>query len=399
MIKTFRWPRTRPGSAAAFGAMTVVSAVTVVFAVVSAVAVARPHADHSAVRAAQDTEPVAAGVKTTVATQLDDLVRNKVITAALIRVGGRGADWTAAAGRADITSGRPANAAGYFRIGSITKTFVATVLLQLSDEGRLRLDDPIERHLPGLVPDGEHITIRRLLDHTSGLYDYAHEPGYSTNRWRGADRFRTYRPRQLLEIAFAHPPNFPPGTGWRYSNTNYIPAALLIEKLTGRPYGEEITRRILRPLRLTQTIIPGTRPGLPPPHAHGYEILPNGRTVDATRMNPSLDWAAGEMISTTRDLGRFFDALLGRRLTSKTALTAMRTTTATQAGYEYGLGLQKYTLPCGTTLWGHGGELTGYLTFAFRADNGRQMTISINPYTRNPSTTEMFAIAGAVFCR
>ncbi|SDK21326.1 serine hydrolase domain-containing protein [Nonomuraea jiangxiensis] len=329
---------------------------------------------------------------------LKGLVAERASTAALIRVRDGRREWTAVAGTAELAPGRPANPAGYFRIGSVTKTFVATVLLQLCDEGRLRLDDPVERYLPGAVPDGARITVRRLLNHTSGLHDYMSEPGYSTNRWRGAARFRSYDAGRLLSVAFAKPPTFPPGAGWSYSNTNYVVAGLLIEKLTGHSYEAEIERRILRPLRLTQTSLPGDRAGLPRPHAHGYHRLPEGRTVDATRMNPSLDWAAGEMISTTRDLERFFQALLTGRLTSPAALAAMRTVTATDAGFDYGLGLQRYTLPCGRGVWGHSGELIGYLTFAFRADDGRQLTLSVNPYTRKPSQEQVFAIATLVFC-
>ncbi|WP_433177041.1 serine hydrolase domain-containing protein [Actinoallomurus sp. CA-150999] len=363
-------------------------------AVAVPVAVTAPTGRSVQTRAEHTALPAEPAVKA----MLDGLVHDKTATAALIRVTDRVGGWTAASGVTDLASGRPADPNGHLRIGSVTKTFVATVLLQLCDEGRLRLDDPVERHLPGVVPNGEHITVRQVLGHTSGLHDYMSEPGYSTNRWRGDARFRSYSPRQLLKVAFAEPPNFPPGEGWRYSNTNYVVAGLLIEKLTGRPYGVEITRRILRPLHLTQTSVPGNRSGLPHPYAHGYEALTDGRVVDATRMNPSLDWAAGEMISTTRDLDRFFDALLGGRLIRAASLAAMRAVRDTGAGFDYGLGLQKYTLPCGSTVWGHSGELIGYLTFAFRADDGRRMTLSLDPYTKKPGTQQIFSIASAVFC-
>ncbi|MFI6815399.1 serine hydrolase domain-containing protein [Nonomuraea sp. NPDC050328] len=324
---------------------------------------------------------------------LQRIVDAKGATAALARVSDGGRTWTGTAGVRDLDrGGRPAPN-GHFRIGSVTKTFVATVLLQLVDEGEVSLDDPIERHLPGLVPGGAEISVRELLNHTSRLYDYMSEPGYSTNRWRGAERFRSYQPRELLKVAFAK--KLPDDGKWHYSNTNYVVLGLLIEKLTGRPYGEEVSRRILRPLGLRHTLVPGDRPGLPAPHAKGYEPLPD--LVDATRMNPSLDWAAGEMISTTADLDRFMGALLGGKLISAESLRAMRTTVETGAGFGYGLGLQAYALPCGT-VWGHSGELIGYLTFAFRADSGRSLTLSINPSTRNPSTAEVMGLAVEVFC-
>ncbi|GAB3149714.1 serine hydrolase domain-containing protein [Micromonospora sonneratiae] len=328
---------------------------------------------------------------------LTGLVSTGSASAALLRVQDGWAGWSGAAGVTDLVSGRPARADGYFRIGSATKTFVATVIVQLVDEGRLSLDDPIARHLPGTVPNGEAITVRQILNHTSGLYDYAHEAGYSTNRWRGAERFRTYQPSELLAVAFAHEPYFGPGESWRYSNTNYIVAGLLIERLTGRSYGSEIQRRILRPLGLWQTSVPGTDPRLPEPHAHGYTLV-DGQYVDATQMNPSLDWAAGEMISTTADLNRFFAALLGGRLTSVAGLAAMRDTVETGTIFRYGLGLQRFDLPCGVSVYGHGGELLGYLTYAMASDAGRQITLSYNPYVNKPTMEALVGIFSTGYC-
>ncbi|KAB8196857.1 serine hydrolase [Nonomuraea phyllanthi] len=325
---------------------------------------------------------------------LEKIVAGGAATAALARVSdGHGHTWSGAAGVRDIERGGRPSPGGYFRIGSVTKTFVATVVLQLVDEGKVRLDDPIDEHLPGLVPGGERITVRALLDHSSHLYDYMSEPGYSTNRWRGKARFRSYEPRELLKVAFAK--ELPDNGAWHYSNTNYVVLGLLVEKVTGNPYGEEVTRRILRPLKLRHTVVPGDRAGVPSPHAKGYEPMPE--LVDATRMNPSLDWAAGEMISTAPDLERFMSALLGGKLISESSLRAMRTTVKTGVGFDYGLGLQAYTLPCGR-VWGHSGELIGYLTFSFRSDSGRSLTLSINPSTRNPSTEEVMGLAVKVFC-
>ncbi|MFB6723990.1 serine hydrolase domain-containing protein [Kribbella sp. NPDC056345] len=300
--------------------------------------------------------------------------------------------------RVDAQSGAagPVTPNAYFRIGSVTKTFVATVVLQLVDEQRVRLDDPIARYLPGVVPDGERITVRQVLDHTSGIYDYAHDPGWSTNRWRGADRFRHYEPSQLLEVAFSHPPYFPPGTGWHYSNTNYIVAGLLIERVTGRSYGAEISRRILRPLRLTQTSLPGDRPGLPSPHAPGYTSV-DGKLVDATLMNPSLDWAAGEMISTTADLNRFFDALFAARLTSKAALAEMRRYVPATDLFEYGLGLQRFRLPCGTTVEGHSGQILGYTTYSTHSGS-THATLSYNPLPGGDASSAVIGVFTAIYC-
>jgi D-alanyl-D-alanine carboxypeptidase len=330
---------------------------------------------------------------------LDRLVETRAASAALVRIEERDHEWSAAAGSQEPSSTVPANASGRFRIGSVTKTFVATVVLQLVDEGRLALDDPIARHLPGVVPGGDGISVRQVLDHTSGLYDYAHERDWSTNRWRGEARFRTYRPQELLDVAFATPPYFPPGRGWHYSNTNYVVAGLLIERLTGQPYGTAIGDRILRPLQLNHTTVPGTDPHLPEPHARAVVEVDGTGAVDATAMNPSLDWAAGEMISTTSDLNRFLAALLGGELLSPAALDAMRDTVDTGQGFRYGLGLQEFELPCGVTVLGHGGELLGYLTYAMTSGRGRQLTLSYNPLQRTESTTEtVLGVFSTAFC-
>jgi D-alanyl-D-alanine carboxypeptidase len=337
--------------------------------------------------------------------QLAALVTSRHVTAGLIHVRDGTSEWSDAVGVRDLRSGRPAEAAGYFRIGSITKTFVATVLMQLVDEGRLSLDDPIERHLPGVVPDGERITVRHILRHTSGLHDYMSEPGYSTNRWRGDARFADHEPAELLDVAFAKEPDANnPGAGWDYSNTNYVVAGLLIEKLTGRPYGKEVERRILRPLHLTRTSVPGNRPSLPEPHARGYEPLPTTPPtfVDATNMDPSLDYAAGEMISTTRDLATFVTALLDGRLTSRESLAEMRRMTdAEPSQFRYGLGLQEFTIPCADgpkQVLGHTGQLIGYITVAVTDGEGRSLVLSMNPYEQDPPLQAVIPMAVTVFC-
>ncbi|MGA6203545.1 serine hydrolase domain-containing protein [Nocardia testacea] len=284
-----------------------------------------------------------------------------------------------------------------FRIGSITKTFVATVVMQLVDEGRIELDRPIAGQLPDPIPGGERITVRQLLNHTSGLYDYMKEEGMSTNRWRGAARFASYQPRQLLATALRHDPYFAPGTRFRYSNTNYIVAGLLIEHVTGHPYGLEIADRILTPLGLTSTTVPGNEPGLSHPALAAYRTIDGERTA-VTDMNPSLDWAAGEMVSTTADLGKFFAALLSGELTSPHALAQMRNTVSMGGmGFHYGLGLQRFDPPCGDSVWGHGGELLGYLSYAYRSDDGRALTM-VTASADGSNELPMFAVVTSVYC-
>ncbi|WP_327010070.1 beta-lactamase family protein [Dactylosporangium sp. NBC_01737] len=290
--------------------------------------------------------------------------------------------WRGAAGVAELGTGRPVQPRGRFRVGSVTKSFVATVALQLVAERRLRLDDPVERYLPGLVPDGGRITVRHLMQHTSGLFDYTDGLlGGATVQDLVRMRYRSWSPRELLAYALDEAPLFEPGAGWSYSNTNYILVGLLIERVTGRPYGSEVTRRIIRPLGLHQTEVPGHDPDIAGPHAHGY--LPLERDggvvpVDITRFEPSIAWAAGEMLSSAEDLNRFYGALVGGRLLPASLLAQMQATTGPES---YGLGLFSLTLPSGTTLWGHTGGIFGYETFAMgTADGRRQLSLSANPW-------------------
>ncbi|MEU4607688.1 serine hydrolase domain-containing protein [Kribbella sp. NPDC023972] len=320
--------------------------------------------------------------------QLDELVTSGAASAALLTVDD-------ADGRESDAAGA-AQPAGYFRIGSVTKTFVATVVLQLVDEGRVALDAPIERYLPSVVPNGQNITVRQVLNHRSGIYDYAHDDGYSTNRWRGAERFRHYEPEELLAVAFQHEPYFDPDAGWHYSNTNYVIAGLLIERLTGHSYGAEIKARILTPLRLAHTSVPGDRPGLPRPHALGYAEV-DGHLVDATMMNPSLDWAAGEMISTAQDVNAFFAALLGGRLLSAETLAEMRGYREATPLFDYGLGLQRFHLPCGRSIEGHSGQLLGYTTYSLHGTT-TGATLSYNPLPNTDPATTLISLFGTIYC-
>lgn len=309
--------------------------------------------------------------------------------------GERHRDWYHGAGAAEQTS--VPGPLSRFRIGSVTKTFVATVVLQLVDEGRIALDAPIAAQLPDAIPGGDRMTVRQLMNHTSGLYDYMREPGLSTNRWRGADRFRHHEPRELLAVAVGHEPYFAPGARFRYSNTNYLVLGLLIEHVTGHRYGDEIRDRILTPLRLTATTVPGDDPRVPEPALTAHRDIDGVGRVAVTEMNPSLDWAAGEMISTTADLDAFFAALLGGQLISPSALAQMRQTVPMGMGFHYGLGLQRFDPPCGSELWGHGGELLGYVSSAFRSTSGRSLTMVVGS-AASGNALSLFATVTAVYC-
>ncbi|WP_406290408.1 serine hydrolase domain-containing protein [Embleya sp. NBC_00896] len=292
--------------------------------------------------------------------------------------------WFGTAGVADTRTGRKRSQQDRFRIGSITKTFVATVVLQLAAEGRLGLDDTAEQWLPGVVQghhhDGAGVNIRMLLNHTSGIFNY-------TDDQEALNRHETHTPESLVRIAVSHPPNFTPGSGWAYSNTNYVLAGMLIERATGRTLAEQITERIARPLGLTGTYLPhGSDPTIHGPHSRHYTKLfrtdPGAPVHDATELDSSMFWAAGGMISTAGDLNRFFAALLGGRILAPDRQRDMFTTVPTRdwiSDSAYGLGVSSVRLPCGETVWGMGGALFGSWSYAYGARDGEQMvTTNVN---------------------
>ena len=217
----------------------------------------------------------------------------------------------AASGLADLATKTPIAVGDRVRIGSLTKTFVATVVLQLEAEHLLSISDTVSRWLPGLVPGGADITIRELLQHFSGLYSYTNDPGFQ--QALTADPTRVWRPTELVRIAVAHPPVFPPGTTFAYSNTDYVLLGMIIRAATGHSVGQELRDRIFEPLDLRDTSFPYADPHLPRPFAHGY-VLGTAGPVDTTVMSPSWLGAAGGMVSTAPDLARFYTALFGGKL-------------------------------------------------------------------------------------
>jgi D-alanyl-D-alanine carboxypeptidase len=302
-----------------------------------------------------------------------------------LRVRDERGEWAGSAGVRELGGTATPPVTGRFRIGSNTKTFVATVVLQLVAEGRIGLDDSVADHLPGFGLD-RRITVRMLLQHTSGVFNHTGDyyngtamPGLPSTGQEWVDnRFHTYRPAELVRFALSKPALFAPGTDWNYSNTNYTLAALLIEHVTGHPYADELRRRILRPLGLSGTVVPGARPGIPGPHAHGYYHYQDAgqwRTVDVTRQNPSLLFGAGDMISTTRDLQTFFTALQSGELLPAPLLAEMRTPHPKSG---YGLGVFVEDAGCGVTVVRHNGSTIGYGALMYSTPDGsRTLTASV----------------------
>jgi D-alanyl-D-alanine carboxypeptidase len=293
--------------------------------------------------------------------------------------------WTSTtAGVGDVATGARVPANGRVRLGSNSKVFVATVMLQLVAQGKVRLDAPVETYLPGVVrgPDysGKHITVRELLQHTSGLPDYV--PVVLGPKFADVQH-RYFDPYELLSAAFGQKALFKAGTSWEYSNTNYVLAGLIVQRVTGRPLGEEIQRRILTPLHLKDTTFPA--PGsqaIPGQHPHGYDADKAGQPLrDVTVMDPSWGWSAGSMIGTPRDLDTFLLALLHGKLLPKAELAMMQHTVSTHGrlwpGARYGLGLISTPLSCGGLAWGHGGDIEGYETRDAVGPSGRAATLAV----------------------
>lgn len=301
-----------------------------------------------------------------------------------------GGVWNGASGVAERGTHQPRLPQHRFRIGSLTKPFIATVLLQLEAQGRLDLDDPVARWLPGTVRgkgnDGRRISVRQLLGHTSGLYDFTEDPAFRRSYFSPRflrHRFDTHSPAAQVRTAMAHPPTSAPGTRWRYSNTNYVLAGMVIEKVTGHSYAHEVERRLLRPLRLHDTSLPGTSPRIPGPHGHAYSTLfrtgKKARVYDVTALNPSVAGSSGEMISSTEDLVRFMRALLTGRVLPHRQLAEMKNTVPAEGGNRYGLGLTERRLPCGAKVWGHEGIIHGSRSIAVTtADGSHTAAFNIN---------------------
>lgn len=253
----------------------------------------------------------------------------------------------------------------HFRAGSITKTFIATVVLQLAAEHRLSLSDPLDAHLPGLVRgtgnDGRRLTLRSLLTHTSGLYNF-------TDVTKGTVPLT---PLQAVRIALTHPPA---ARGrFSYSNTNYVLLGMVIRQVTGHSYAIEAERRIIDPLHLTGTSFPGARTSLPSPHGRAY----SADGTDVTVLDPRVAGAAGELVTTLADLNRFYPALLAGDLLPSRQLREMLDTRTAQG--RYGMGLYPVKLPCGTTVWGHDGHISGsYVRTAATVDGRRVLTFRVN---------------------
>jgi D-alanyl-D-alanine carboxypeptidase len=305
-------------------------------------------------------------------------------------VAGRGT-WTQAFGVADLKTRRPMRIDDHVRVGSITKTFTGTVVLTLVDQGRLSLDDHLSKFEPE-VPDAASITIRQLLNMTSGLYNYSEDPGF--NATLDSQPQKVWSPAELIAIGARHPADFPPGQGWHYSNTNTVLLGMIAEKVAGRPLGELIRERVFRPLAMGASVFPDrASAAIPAPHPRGYMFGDNVESLnptppaipatevpnDVTGANPSWGWAAGAGISTLSDLLKWAPALGTGTLLQPATQSQRLQWVGNAGGARYGLAIfdvQGYL--------GHNGELPGFQSFMGYDPANRTTVVVLTNLTAGP---------------
>lgn len=359
-------------------------------------------------QAAEDTAPKAA----------DHQATQRAIDAAVaagipgITVEARDANgiWKSASGVGNMKTGAPRGKNDRFRVGHVTATFVATVLLQMEAEKKLSLDDTVERHLPGVVTgngnDGRAITVRQLLNHTSGLSDYFADADYVSTYVLGdgylQHRYETMPHKKRVDVALSHAPVFQPGTRHGFSNTNDILSAMIVEKVGGKRYEDEVRKRIIEPLGLTATSTPGNGVNLPQPSSRAYSKLffqtQPDKIDDVTEVNGSQSWGNLDIISSAADLNRFYSALMRGKLLPSKQLAEMKTTNVNPDFplSSYGLGLERLTLGCGTTIWYRDGGTVGWLSLvATTEDAGHQLTFNYNSDWR---PDDLLTILNAEYC-
>ena len=309
----------------------------------------------------------------------------------------------------NIKSGLPIRVDDRMRIASVAKAFSGAVALSLVSEGKLSLHDTIGKWLRELLPEAWwEVTLRQLLNHTSGIFNYFDDEAFTQSLL--AHPLQAHTPHELVAVATAHPPVFAPGTSWSYSNTNYIVIGLILERVTHRSVSSLLRQRIIRPLRLHDTMYPTRSPNIPGYHAHGYlpptlsDLFPppwggQNRYVDISRFSPTVTGAEGALISNPDDLRRFYRALLSGQLLRPAQLAKMKTMVELDPGFGYGLGLATTETPCGR-IWGHNGSVPGYTTIAWNDESGRRGMVVGLPTEQDEAIAAAFdTVLATAACR
>ncbi|MFG2122500.1 serine hydrolase domain-containing protein [Streptomyces sp. NPDC048710] len=352
---------------------------------------------------AQADAPTPAALPAPDTTGLDAVLRSAVTQGApgaLARIDDNGSTYRLSRGVADRSTRQAISTDDRFRIGSVTKSFSAVVLLQLADEHKLDLDAPVNRYLPRLLPD-DGITVRHILSHRSGLYDYSNDMFAQSVSGFEAVRNKVYTYQQLVTLSLKKPRTNAPGAAYSYSNTNFVVAGMLIEKLTGHSVKTEYENRILKPLQLTDTFYVHPDTKIPGRFTRGY-LTPDtagAQLVDATAQTVSWAQSAGAIISSARDLNTFYSALLRGKLMSAARLAEMERFTQVNSTTAYGLGLRRRDLTCGVSVYGHTGAVQGYYTYAFATKDGKRSVTAVANTSNNSKVLNTLAgVLESAFC-
>lgn len=306
--------------------------------------------------------------------------------------------WSVSSGTRAINQNLPFGPDHKVKVGSLTKSFTAAVVMQLVAEQKVDLTASVETYLPGVVQgngyDGNTITVRQLLNHTSGIFDYLESKQANLWDFMVVQQNRTHTLAELASWGLSKPPYFAPGAGYHYSGTNYMLLGMIIEKATGTTYGQAVNSRIVTPLGLTNTYLPTPGdPTLPPGHVRGNLDL-GLIWIDITdRVEPSIGLSGGGLVTSGADATRFFQALLSGQVVPPAQLAEMLAPTNApgSSAPDYGLGVDKFTLPCGGEAWGHYGIWPGYQTIAAATKDGRAAFVEVN----NLGVNDLDAMAGS----
>jgi D-alanyl-D-alanine carboxypeptidase len=323
-------------------------------------------------------------------------MRGRIAPGATAYVAGPHGTWSGAAGVADVATGQPMPVDARMRLESVSKIWTAVLVLQLAEQGRLGLNDPVERWLPGLLPFGDRITLRQLLTHTSGIFDnndavkdpvrvlarvkdpVLHAELVRLARRLQADPTIQFPPTVWIRLAATQPLYFPPGSGYHYSNVGFEVLGLVLEKATGQPLQQVYKERIMRPLGLGHTAY-DPQGDISGPHARGYLVNRDGSLVDVTAVHWGIG-AEGGIISDAADTARFLVALMQDRLLGPVAAAGMRTGDFWSGGD---------TPSCGGSAYGHSGAGEGYKTNVWVSSDGTRVAVLLlNGRTADPATSD-----------
>lgn len=371
-----------------------------------AITVAPPEpatASATTVSAASPTEATLAPFDPALAAQLqrilDETVADGSIPGAVVSVSIPGqAPWTGASGIADRRQRLPMQPTTNVRIASLSKMFTAVVVLQLVQEGKIDLNAALTTYVPDLVPNGNAITVRNLLQHTTGLYDFLEDRNFVAQAYQNPQR--TWKPAELVAYATQFPPAFRAGApgAWDYSSTNYVLLGMIVERVTGKSLAQEMRQRIFDPLRLEGTFFAPDEP-MPPTLARGYS-----RSVDQTNVAMSFAYATANLVSTADDVRRFILALVNDDLLQPETRSMMFTFVNGKGQYympalEYGLGIMRNRLPVGpgpngqarppeaSTVVGHIGGFGGFRAAVWSAPaSGITIALGVNQAATDPNT-------------